>query len=343
MLVAKKKKEETAKQPSQKQGKRSQVYAVSSDDEVGGEADAEEEQRREPASKSRSRSKLSSGNHKLRRPKTVPADGKREPTERELAKQRPATTAFAAPSTTAARLSKTLASTRVTRLRAENHALTMVTSGDMVTETNRMRQLFKEIDSDGSGYLQLKEVKALCKKLGDRLSTTVLEEAFDRMDPEMTGKVGFDAFQKWWRLKEDTNRRELRQSVGEVFHMVDANGSGTLNKEEVALLAAKVSKKFSGIEFDPPFAVDTDFAVMDVSNRGEVTCEEFTVWFKARTGDDEPSIPVLPEYLVNKVGMLSAVDNGEDRESRSGKELWGFLRPRLDVLIKLQRQWGDVL
>ena len=49
----------------------------------------------------------------------------------------------------------------------------------------------------------------------------VVEEGFNRMDPEKTGKVDFESFKKWWRLKEDTARRELRRNVQEVFRMID--------------------------------------------------------------------------------------------------------------------------
>jgi hypothetical protein len=37
--------------------------------------------------------------------------------------------------------------------------------------------------------LNMKEIKALCQKLGDTMSAKALEEAFERMDPEMTGEV----------------------------------------------------------------------------------------------------------------------------------------------------------
>jgi hypothetical protein len=125
--------------------------------------------------------------------------------------------------------------------------------------------------------------------------------------------------------------------------------------------------------------------------------DEFATWFKYRTGDDEPEIPVLPEcllramhamppcemnlplvlspsffdmhrsrYLVRKVETLSAriglrqqirsvrsdsfkqgdleLTSGSffQKPRRSGKELWGFLAPRLGVIVTLQHQWGKV-
>jgi hypothetical protein len=63
-------------------------------------------------------------------------------------------------------------------------------------EEARMRRLFDQADTDGGGTLQLKEVKALCKSLGERTSSMVLEEGFYRMDPEKTGKVDYESFKK---------------------------------------------------------------------------------------------------------------------------------------------------
>ena len=85
-----------------------------------------------------------------------------------------------------------------------------------------------------------------------------------------------------------------------------------------------------------------------------------------RTGDDEPSIPVLPEYMVSKVAEDKSLNlekdlgrtappqyvmdksqtegrqNQNEAPPRTGRELWAFLRPRLGLLVKLQHQWGQI-
>lgn len=206
-------------------------------------------------------------------------------------------------------------------------------------EEAQMRRLFNQADADGSGTLGLKEIKQLCKELGERISNSALEEGFYRMDPEKTGVVGFESFKKWWRQKEDNQRREMRKNVADVFNMMDVDGNGSLDREEIGLVAQKIAKKYGGAKFDPPFDLDTDYAAMDTTGTGVITYNEFAAWFKVRTGDDEPEIPVLPEYMVEKVKTMS--DN-QGTGSRSGKDLWHFLRARLSVIVKLQGQWGSV-
>eukprot|EP01048_Picozoa_sp_COSAG05_P014941 COSAG05_NODE_1744_length_4158_cov_8.451589_2_plen_249_part_00 len=81
-----------------------------------------------------------------------------------------------------------------------------------------------------------------------------------------------------------------------------------------------------------------------------------------RTGDDDPALPVLPEYIVEKIVMLSPPESrhgdggnhsgprmtrrvtsgGQHMAKRTGKELWAFLRPRLKLLVYLEKEWGSM-
>ena len=52
-------------------------------------------------------------------------------------------------------------------------------------EVEKLRQLFRDIDNDGSGTLDRLEVKFLARKLGKKMSTTEVEAAFSEMDPSV--------------------------------------------------------------------------------------------------------------------------------------------------------------
>jgi hypothetical protein len=167
--------------------------------------------------------------------------------------------------------------------------------------------------------------------------------------------------------------------------MVDVDGGGTLDEDECATMMEKIGQRFKGVDFDPPFVLEVDFAAMDVRGVGEVTWDEFQDCFMTRTGDDEPDIPVLPEYMVRKVvgeetaaaysklklptpgqapwragshkplrspvwnsrkpgdgGSLIDAADGLTGGGRSGAELWSLLKPRLGMMVKLQKQWGSI-
>ena len=56
-------------------------------------------------------------------------------------------------------------------------------------EVEKLRQLFRDIDNDGSGTLDRLEVKFLARKLGKKMSTTEVEAAFSEMDPSVRDGV----------------------------------------------------------------------------------------------------------------------------------------------------------
>eukprot|EP01043_Picozoa_sp_COSAG02_P008344 COSAG02_NODE_265_length_26599_cov_13.943698_9_plen_1428_part_00 len=69
--------------------------------------------------------------------------------------------------------------------------------GEMVDV--EMKQLFREIDDDGSGTLDKAEIRQLVARLGKRLTDVQLQQAMDEMDPDGSGDVDFEEFQEWWK------------------------------------------------------------------------------------------------------------------------------------------------
>ena len=63
----------------------------------------------------------------------------------------------------------------------------------------RLMELFREIDSDGSGSLERDEVAQLSKKLGRLLTPVELNEAMMAMDGDGSNSVDMEEFKSWWR------------------------------------------------------------------------------------------------------------------------------------------------
>lgn len=62
---------------------------------------------------------------------------------------------------------------------------------------DEVRYLFKQVDEDGSGYLDQAEVAKLADKLGHAIRPRDLVDVMKDMDPEGTGKVTFEMFRNW--------------------------------------------------------------------------------------------------------------------------------------------------
>ena len=96
------------------------------------------------------------------------------------------------------------------------------------------------------------------------------------------------------------------------------------------------------------FDLETDWRLMADGSK-DVTYEMFEKWWKQRTGDTDSSISVLPESMVNKVqqhnrlaNLAAKKDAGETGGVRTAKQLWGFLRPRLRLLVEMQKKFGSI-
>jgi CRP-like cAMP-binding protein len=120
-----------------------------------------------------------------------------------------------------------------------------------------------------------------------RRTTVLLEEALDQLIDE-DGAI------------EPLHMPKKERMVRELFDELDTAGTGTLNKEEVKMLAEGLGEQLTSFFSDRP--LDEAFAAMDSDGDGEVTFEEFRAWwFKAMMDahDDRcgaPGLVIHPHY-----------------------------------------------
>lgn len=66
-----------------------------------------------------------------------------------------------------------------------------------------LAKTFKEFDKDNSGYLDTKELAALCQSLGISLTIHELESAILLLDSNGDGKISYNEFSDWWKGQEE--------------------------------------------------------------------------------------------------------------------------------------------
>eukprot|EP00941_MAST-03F_sp_MAST-3F-sp1_P003921 g3921.t1 len=147
----------------------------------------------------------------------------------------------------------------------------------------RVRMLFDDIDEDGSGELDKNEVRLLAEKMGEKMTSFLggskkLDEAFNEMDPNGDGTVTFDEFLEWYKRTHPADPEDFEAQIKYLFEQIDEDGSGELDKEEVAVMAAKMGEKLKG-RFGSTKALDEAFAEMDPNGDGSVTFDEFKSWY----------------------------------------------------------------
>jgi Ca2+-binding EF-hand superfamily protein len=179
-----------------------------------------------------------------------------------------------------------------------------------------LRQVFKEMDTEATGWLSKAEFAHMVYKMdGKAMKTKALTEVFNRLSKtnSETGEhyIDFETFESWFLERLGSDVRSARVLARQLFVNSDEDRSGSLSKAEVARIEAKLRSQFPQIKLDPPFDLDTDFRAMQKGSGGagrsstdrtaEVSWEQFEAWWRDRSGDDEATVPVLPEAMVIQV------------------------------------------
>ena len=203
-----------------------------------------------------------------------------------------------------------------------------------------VEEVLTEMDPKAAEHgLDLALLSRMCAERKFRFTKKELKSEFQtlaKLSSREDGLVDAELAVDWVRKQTQLHRREMRKVARSLFIVADDDNSGFLSKPEVELVATRMKEQYPEFELDPPFDADADFLLMDPDgDGGGVSWDEFERWWAERSGDDEPSCPVLPEAMVLKLDEMVAAD----AHSVKG---WDYLRPRLKMLVTLQKWWGSV-
>ncbi|KAL4438491.1 hypothetical protein ABPG77_000139 [Micractinium sp. CCAP 211/92] len=158
----------------------------------------------------------------------------------------------------------------------------------MASEKQRQKQLaelraaFDIADKDGSGSIDLHELRQVLRALGQFPTPVELAELMERMDANRNGVVEFEEFAEamMGAAADEEAERQLRE-VQEVFALFDVDGSGSLSAEEV-----QRSLRILGVSLT---AAETQLLVseIDANGDGEISCDELLQYVLSM--DDEES------------------------------------------------------
>lgn len=204
---------------------------------------------------------------------------------------------------------------------------------------------FARLDLDESGTLDRTELGQMVESLNMKMGAKDLDRHFEKMDPLDTGFISFDAFCVFFNAVKAKERRKLIRKLKERFHKADVRDSGLLRQDEFERVVND-----SRITLEPPFDREEDWQSCRKTRAGtfpdytyELNYAAFESWYKERLGIDDPNIPVLPEFMVQKIEEAAFYGQVRKKwvgQTRSGRELWNSLRPRLLALVRMQQQWG---
>lgn len=131
--------------------------------------------------------------------------------------------------------------------------------------------IFRKIDANGDGHLDKEELKRLFEALDCHVSPEELTEVFDILDVNKDGVISEEEFNKWYTTSAELIRSQTRQ----VFDKMDADHSGTLDKDEIKTLLQELDPHVT--DEDVTAAVDEMY---QHGSREEISFEEFEEWYE---------------------------------------------------------------
>ena len=229
----------------------------------------------------------------------------------------------------------------------------------------QLRQLFTMIDrfevetsdsgsgmpvSTGDGGISSTELMHMLVNLGEDVPENLADEMVDLVDIDKSTEIEFEEFygvltgrisldNKWRKGAQadhtvDGGGRSIRE-IRMQFNSIDEDGGGSLDKEEVANLAAKM-----GQGLKKRHLLDA-MRAMDPTDTGEVDFESFKNWLiDTKEGRHWSDFLVLPEGAVAAV-RRRAFNEGLLPEMDGPASEWQRLSVLLKVLWETVDVWGS--
>ena len=143
----------------------------------------------------------------------------------------------------------------------------------------------------GAGFAKLAPVKRLHSTVWDKVGELQYEKV-DEWKDEATSVV----------QAKERRRLALAGEARAMFDRVDLDGSGILDRDEVAYVCQLMGENLGGVE------IDQVMAEMDADSSGAVQYEEFELWWKRRGKNKLIKIADITEQTQATMALLGAMD-----------------------------------
>jgi Ca2+-binding EF-hand superfamily protein len=170
-----------------------------------------------------------------------------------------------------------------------------------------VRKTFRDFDADRSGDLDYEEFRNGLQMLGFRVNDAEFSEVMKILDKDGDGTIAYEEFCNQLgnttmygidgvgasdeAAAADAEERRARSLLGRVWARVDADGSGTLDREEVGQVLVQM-----GFENTGEKVLNRVMKELDQDGSGDVDFDEFSEWFLNQDESLRNNVPPTPHY-----------------------------------------------
>ena len=120
-----------------------------------------------------------------------------------------------------------------------------------------------------SGSISKDELKGVMKKLGSNPTDDEIQVMINSVDDNGDGEIDFDEFLVLMSAKKKNSKEDPDKELKDAFKVFDADGSGTISRDELKKLMKRLGQNLTDSELDAMMdEVDTD-------KSGEIDFKEF--------------------------------------------------------------------
>lgn len=176
-----------------------------------------------------------------------------------------------------------------------------------------LKDAFDAVFDDGARAVDEIGMASLLELLEIPIQPERVPAAMHQMGADRGGHVGFDGFAAWYARAEKQRKVEELERVREAFDDADRDGSGALDKGEVAALSRRLGLRLKTLYSSKN--LDAAWSEMDPNGDGCVDFEEFRSWWMKRFEQQKTEQAVT---LGDKVANMRAASAAR-RESESNR------------------------
>ena len=142
-------------------------------------------------------------------------------------------------------------------------------------------QVFQQIDTDGSGYISMKELQTYIQAIDAQCTVAQVEAMLKQSDTSGDNQISYEEFQVAIEsLPPDSGLRKYikvgsNDNLHQVFQHIDADHSGYISLNELQAYIQTIDSNFTETQ------VEAMLKQADTSGDNQVSYEEFQVAFKA--------------------------------------------------------------
>ena len=134
-------------------------------------------------------------------------------------------------------------------------------------EVEEIKEAFDLFDTDGSGSIDPKELRAAMQSLGFEAKNQTIYQMITDLDKNKSGNIDFDEFLDMMTAR--MSDRDTREDINKVFRLFDEEGSQTITVKNLRKVARELGETMSDEELQEMISR------ADSNGDGAVTMDDF--------------------------------------------------------------------